>query len=105
MILKIHEGQTRYGAYNGIGIEYSNYPVILNKGNFIDNFYIDPIYISKNDLKKKVNVIFISQGCTGKSSLIGRLIKNTFNEYLCNVGIDYSVLRFMQNDKVSASTF
>ena len=67
------------GAYNGKGIEFSNYieNLKLHEGNFINNYYVDPYFSFKNEM---INAVLLSKDWPGKTCLHFRLLENYYWE-------------------------
>ena len=100
---KIYEGETQYGAYNGKGIEYSNCieNLILYKGNFINNYYIEKNLESINiEAKDRIKVLLISNGqIPGKTCLIDRIVNDDFPKYtLTTMGVDIVNKKYEYNN-------
>ena len=95
---KIYEGEINDGKYNGKGIEYSNCieNMILYKGYFMNNYYINP---NCKYSETKSNIILLSYlEVTGKSSLIERLSRDTYrNSHYATHDIDFTNYKYKYN--------
>ena len=67
----------------------------MNKGNFINNYYIDPDFNLEN---KYVRAVIISRGIPGKEYFLYRLTGYYSSEnFLSTIGFEYRILKFEFN--------
>ena len=87
------------GAYNGKGIEFSNYieNLRLHEGIFRDNYFIDSHFKYEN---YGLYVVLFSKDYPGKTCLLYRLIESDYLENpLPTIGLDSKIMNFEFNHK------